>query len=114
MSRRFTTVGFVVLALAMGLILPQVALAQNPRAIFGAGRGDQDQAHEAVRTGKQVSLSRILQTIAARNPGRHLNTTLGESGGRTAYFIQWQLDDGQVVVFVVDAEKGQILGRQGG
>ena len=114
MSRRFTIAGFAVLALATGLIAPQAALAQNPRAIFGAGRGDQDQAREGVRSGRQAPLSRILQTIGARYPGRHLNTTLGDTGGKTAYFIQWQLDDGQVVVFVVDAENGQMLGRQGG
>lgn len=95
-------------------VLPVTAQAQNPRAIFGAGRGDQDQAREGVRAGRQVPLSRILQTIGAKNPGRHLNTTLGESGGRVAYLIQWQLENGQVVVFVVDAENGQMLGRQGG
>ena len=39
---------------------------------------------------------------------------MGESGGRPAYFVQWQLPDGRVVIFVVDAESGQILGRQGG
>lgn len=102
------------MALAAGLAAPIAAQAQNPRAIFGAGRGDQEQAREGVRSGKQMPLSKILQNIAAHNPGRHLNTTLGDAGGKTAYLIQWQLDDGQVVVFVVDAERGQILGRQGG
>jgi uncharacterized membrane protein YkoI len=52
--------------------------------------------------------------IAARTPGRHLNTTMGDAGGRPAYFVQWQLPNGSVVIFVVDAESGQIIGRQGG
>jgi uncharacterized membrane protein YkoI len=64
--------------------------------------------------GRQAPLSRVLHEIAARYPGRHLNTTMGESGGRSAYFVQWQLSDGRVVVFVVDAESGQIIGRQSG
>ncbi|CAN7447412.1 hypothetical protein LJR219_002913 [Phenylobacterium sp. LjRoot219] len=64
--------------------------------------------------GRQAPLSRVLATIAARQPGRHLNTTMGEAGGRPAYFVQWQLADGRVVIFVVDAESGQIIGRQGG
>jgi len=64
--------------------------------------------------GRQAPLSRVLGMISARYPGRHLNTTMGESGGRAAYFVQWQLSDGRVVVFVVDAESGQILGRQSG
>jgi uncharacterized membrane protein YkoI len=64
--------------------------------------------------GRQAPLSRVLQSIAARQPGRHLNTTMGDEGGRPAYFVQWQLPDGRVVIFVVDAESGQILRRQGG
>jgi uncharacterized membrane protein YkoI len=39
---------------------------------------------------------------------------MGESGGRPAYFVQWQMRDGRVVVFVVDAESGQVVGQQGG
>jgi uncharacterized membrane protein YkoI len=65
-------------------------------------------------SGRQAPLSRVLATIAAHQPGRHLNTTMGEAGGRPAYFVQWQLSDGRVVIFVVDAESGQIIGRQGG
>jgi uncharacterized membrane protein YkoI len=66
------------------------------------------------QAGRQAPLSRILAMIAQREPGRHLNTTMGEAGGRPAYFVQWQTADGRVVIFVVDAESGQIIGRQGG
>ena len=76
--------------------------------------GDQDQAREGVRSGRQAPLSRVLQMIGSRYPGRHLNTTLGDAGGRPAYYVQWQMENGRVVVFVVDAESGQIMGRQGG
>jgi len=61
--------------------------------------------------GRQVPLSSVLREIAAHQPGRHLNTTMGDAGGRPAYFVQWQLSDGRVVIFVVDAESGQIIGR---
>jgi uncharacterized membrane protein YkoI len=61
-----------------------------------------------------VPLSQVLRMIGSRYPGRHLNTTTGESGGRPAYFVQWQMENGRVVVFVVDAESGQVIGRQGG
>ena len=61
---------------------------------------------------RQVPLSRVLGPIASRTPGRHLNTTMGDAGGRAAYFVQWQTPDGRVVVFVVDACSGQIIGRQ--
>lgn len=74
----------------------------------------QDQGHAGAAAGRQAPLSRVLATIAARYPGRHLNTTMGEAGGRPAYFVQWQLSDGRVVIFVVDADSGQIIGRQSG
>lgn len=88
---------------------PVGAAAQDyGRPVFGAGRGEPE------RGGRQVPLSRVLQMIASRYPGRHLNTTMDEAGGRPAYFVQWQLENGRVVVFIVDAESGQIIGRQGG
>lgn len=71
-------------------------------------------AQQGPGAGRQAPLSRVLSTIAAHQPGRHLNTTMGEAGGRPAYFVQWQLAAGRVVIFVVDAESGQIVGRQGG
>lgn len=90
---------------------PVVAQAQGGIRGFA---GDQDQAREGVRSGRQAPLSRVLQMIGSRYPGRHLNTTLGDAGGRPAYYVQWQMENGRVVVFVVDAESGQIIGRQGG
>ena len=97
---------------------PAAAMAQpwsDPgRPSYGAEDGGQDRARDAVRRGQQAPLSRILAMIAQRTPGRHLNTTQGDAGGRPAYFVQWQLPDGRVVIFVVDAESGAILQRQGG
>jgi uncharacterized membrane protein YkoI len=70
---------------------------------------------QAAQPGRQAPLSRVLAMLAQRYPGKQLNTTMGESGGRPAYFVQWQMaKDGRVVVFVVDAESGQVIGQQGG
>jgi uncharacterized membrane protein YkoI len=84
------------------------------RPAFGAGRGDQDAARAAVRGGRQVPLSQVIGMISARTPGRQLNTTMGEFQGRPAYFVQWQTHDGRVIIFVVDAQSGGIVSRQGG
>lgn len=91
-----------------------MAQPDRDRASYGAGRGDQDNARDAVRGGRQVPLSQVIGQIAARTPGRQLNTTMGESGGRAAYFVQWQTPDNRVIIFIVDAQTGQIIGRQGG
>lgn len=104
----------VIAALLLAAAAPAAAFAQDDRPVLGAGRADQDEARAAVRAGRQVPLSRILAMIGSRTPGRHLNTTMGDSGGRPAYFVQWQLPDGRVTVFVVDAESGAIIGQQGG
>ena len=101
-------------ALLLATAAPAVAAAQEGLPSLGAGRGDQDEARAAVRAGRQIPLARVIQMIASRTPGRLLNATAGEQGGRPAYFVQWQLPNGRVVVFVVDAESGAMIGRQGG
>jgi uncharacterized membrane protein YkoI len=108
------TLRIALAALAFATALPAAALAQNGQPSLGAGRGDQEQAREAVRAGRQIPLARIIQTIQAHTPGRLLNATTGDQGGRPAYFVQWQQTNGRVVVFVVDAETGAMLGQQGG
>jgi len=105
---------FAIAALIAAVAGPPVAAAQEGRPVLGAGRGDQTQAREGAKSGRQVPLSRVLDTLRQRYPGRHLNTSMGEQGGRHAYFVQWQMADGRVVVFVVDAESGEVIGRQGG
>jgi uncharacterized membrane protein YkoI len=97
-------------ALVSGLALAQSAAAQAPSGPNGPGADHgQASAREAVKEGRQVPLSRVLQTIAKRYPGRQLNTTMGEAGGRAAYLVQWQLANGQIKVFTVDAQSGEML-----
>jgi hypothetical protein len=88
------------------VIAALLAAAAPPATAFA-----QDRPAEAC--GRQVPLSRVLATISGHTPGRHLNTTMGDQGGRPAYFVKWQMPDGRVVVIIVDACTGQELGRQG-
>ncbi|TAL33094.1 PepSY domain-containing protein [Phenylobacterium sp.] len=97
---------FALAVLALVAAGPSVADAQSGRPVLGFG--------EDRGRGAQAPLSQVLRNLAARYPGRHLNTTTGDYGGRPAYFVQWQMENGRVVVFVVDAESGQVIGRQGG
>ena len=93
----------LIAALLLGALTPATAAAQDPSG------GGQNSARCA-----QVPLSRVLAMIAQRTPGRHLNTTPGEAGGRPAYFVQWQMANGRVTVFIVDACSGGVIGQQGG
>jgi uncharacterized membrane protein YkoI len=92
----------LIAALLLGGLAPGAAAAQDPSGGQGSARCS------------QVPLSRVLAMIAQRTPGRHLNTTPGESGGRPAYFVQWQTANGRVMVFIVDACSGAMIGQQGG
>lgn len=98
---------FALAVLAATVTTPVVAEARD-RGMMVLTGGGQDQVR------RQVPLSRVLSMLASRYPGRHLNSTMGDAGGRPAYYVQWQMENGRVVVFVVDAESGQVIGRQGG
>lgn len=113
MKRLLSILGLCAAAAASGAAHAQ-PWPDVDRPGLGAYGGDQDRARAAVRAGRQAPLSRVLAMIASRTPGRHLNTTQGEFGDRPAFFVQWQMPDGRMVIFVVDAESGAILSRQGG
>jgi uncharacterized membrane protein YkoI len=70
----------------------------------------QEPGREAPQAGAQVPLSSVLRTLAQKHPGKQLNTTMGQSGGRAVYLVQWQLTNGRIVVFTVDAQTGQVVG----
>jgi uncharacterized membrane protein YkoI len=99
MKTRPPAFGLSLCALSLGL-----ALGLAPAV--GVVAQERPEAH----AGSQVPLSTVLKEIAKRHPGRQLNTTMGESGGRPVYNVQWQLTNGQIVVFVIDARTGQEIG----
>ena len=70
----------------------------------------QEPGREAPQGAGQVPLSNVLRKIAQQYPGKQLNTTMGQTGGRAVYLVQWQLANGRIVVFTVDAQTGQIVG----
>jgi uncharacterized membrane protein YkoI len=69
------------------------------------------QEHSEAPAGGQAPLSRVLKELAQRYPGKQLNTTMGQSGGRPVYLIQWQLSNGRIVVITVDAQTGQVISQ---
>jgi uncharacterized membrane protein YkoI len=62
----------------------------------------------------QVPLSRVLKMIGRQHPGKQINTTMGQAGGRPTYLVQWLLINGRMAVFTVDAQTGRVMGQQGG
>ena len=76
-------------------------------ALTGPERAEE----HAPAAGSQAPLSGVLKKLAQSHPGKQLNTTMGEAGGRPVYLVQWQLSNGRIVVFTVDAQTGQVVGQ---
>lgn len=60
-----------------------------------------------------VPLGQVLETINAQEPGTQLDTNTVIENGKTIYVVRWQASRGRIIIYRVDAETGQIIGRQG-
>jgi uncharacterized membrane protein YkoI len=89
------------------LLIAALILGAAPVAAMAA---QERPGAEAAPSG-QLPLSRVLKALAQHHKGKQLNTTMGQAGGKPVYLVQWQLPSGQIVVFTVDAQTGQVLGQ---
>lgn len=69
------------------------------------------EAREGVRGGRLVPLEQVIRNIARSTPGRLLDAGLEDRGDRPVYRVRWQTNDGRRVDYIVDAQTGQIIGR---
>lgn len=100
------TLRTLLVASALVAALPGIASAQRRPDSLGADwRAQSDQARGGVQSGRLVPLSRVIEQISRRTPGRVLDAGLE---GRN-YRVRWATDDGRRIDFIVDAETGQIL-----
>jgi len=78
----------------------------------GRGRGGDD-ARQAVREGRRVSLREVIPQIQRRTPGRLLDSYPETGpGGRAQYRVRWQSNNGERIDYIVDAETGAIIRRE--
>lgn len=67
---------------------------------------------------RTLSLREVAQIIGSQIPGRLSDANLVNEGGRMVYVVRWEPSDnqnrGRIIIFVVDAESGQIISRRGG
>lgn len=61
-----------------------------------------------------VPLNQVIGQIHRSTPGRLLDASGPEGGMRPVYRVRWQADSGQRIDFVIDAQSGAIIGRNGG
>jgi uncharacterized membrane protein YkoI len=65
-----------------------------------------------VRQGQFAPLSRVIEGLQRRTPGRQLDTGIEYDGGRPVYRVRWLTSRGRRVDFLVDAATGNILGER--
>jgi uncharacterized membrane protein YkoI len=101
-------VRLAIAALLVASAAPALAAGQDERPSLGAGQDD------PARGAHLMPLSKVIMMLQAKVKGQYINTTVGDQGGRAAYFTQWRMPNGKMVVLIVDAETGAMIGRQGG
>lgn len=72
-------------------------------------RYDQDDAREALKKGKVMPLTAILDIAAKRQPGTVIGVDLETEKGRLIYEIDVITDDGRRRELQIDARGGEIL-----
>jgi uncharacterized membrane protein YkoI len=72
------------------------------------------EARDAVKEGRNLPLSRIFKDLKADFGGYQLGAELfSKEDGGSEYHIDWMTKDGRKMVFVVDAETGDIIDKSG-
>jgi uncharacterized membrane protein YkoI len=103
------TIRAILVVVALAAALPGVASAQRhdrgPDSLGADWRAQSDQARGGVQSGQLVPLSRVIDMIGRRVPGRVLDAGLEGSN----YRVRWAAADGRRIDFIVDARTGQIL-----
>jgi uncharacterized membrane protein YkoI len=74
-----------------------------------SSHSDQDDARDALRRGKVMALTAILEIVARREPGTVLDAELETEHGVLTYKIDLLSDGGRKVRMRLNARTGQIL-----
>jgi hypothetical protein len=122
-DRRMRTALASLLAVVALASAPALALAQPAPPNSGQGGeydslgadwgAQQDEARALVAQGRYVRLSRVIEEIKSRTPGRQLDAGLEQSGGKPVYRVRWAATGGRRIDYIVDATTGAILSSEG-
>lgn len=91
---------------------PQPQREQRPPR--DEGQSNRDRADPPAQAPRLVSLNQAVDSVRRSTPGHLLDASPPSGGSRPVYRIRWQADSGQRIDFVVDAQTGAIIGRNGG
>lgn len=88
---------------------PATSIPNPPHHGNSSSRFSQDDAREALRKGKVMPLTAILEIVAKRQPGTVIAVDLETKHGRLIYEIDVITEDGRRRELRLDARNGEIL-----
>lgn len=100
-------------AIALVLLGPVGAWAQ-PIYLAQQQQQEEQQREGNERRQSLVPLSRVIEQLQRRTPGRQLDVRQENSSNGPIYRIVWSTNDGRRIDYVIDAETGRILQQRGG
>jgi len=113
----------LVFLLALTIALPESAVAQSRssssssqssssssnNSSSSSRHSDQDEARDAVRKGKIMPLTAILEIVTKREPGTVMEVELETKDGKVTYRIEVLNDKGRRREIRLDARNGEVL-----
>ena len=113
----------LVFLLALTIALPESAVAQSRssssssqssssssnNSSSSSRHSDQDEARDAVRKGKIMPLTAILEIVTKREPGTVMEVELETKNGKLTYRIEVLNDKGRRREIRLDARSGEVL-----
>jgi hypothetical protein len=88
---------------------PAGAPPHRPNSLGADWRLQQDEVRQGVRQRRIMPLSRVIEQLNARSPGRQLDAGLEYQGDRPIYRVRWMTRNGRRVDYLIDAATGAIL-----
>ena len=83
--------------------------ASSSRSASITKHADQDEARDAVRKGKIMPLTAILQIVTKREPGTVMEVELETKNGKLTYRLEILTDSGRRREIRLDARNGDVL-----
>ena len=81
-------------------------------AAVGADEAEHDRVRDLVESGQIRPLEEVVEGVTDRYPGRLLEVELEREDGRLVYEIGLVTEGGEYIEVLVDAESGEVLGRE--
>jgi uncharacterized membrane protein YkoI len=82
---------------------------RTPNSLGADWRLQQDEVRQCARQHRCVPLSRVIEQLNARSPGRQLDAGLEYQGDKPIYRVRWMTRNGRRVDYLIDAATGAIL-----